>query len=321
MVLKALVPILFLAAALSGCSGPSRDFDVSLARACWLFRDAPAYRVAWLFADALVHGDPRAPDLGDKDDEACRVLAHYHARLADAGKVHSQFLLANAHFLAAYPHWEDIGVPGDDELALQWLRKAATGGHAQAQYQLGLLYLTRNRLLKPDVATAGWWLTQAAQKDVPEAQMAVSRFYREGWLQITDPDIAAGWWEKAARLALVRASVEGHNARAAMGFMLETHVGYRRADFKGAFKKYVAAIPTDKRGFAAWRLGILYEKGLHLGRSGKHQPETALALDYYRLAALSGNAPAHDDYCRLADKQFEPPHDDHGEICAGAVLN
>lgn len=89
------------------------------------------------------------------------------------------------------------GVERNSFQAIEWLRKAGDGGHVEAQYALGRLYLLGFEEMGSDPAEAEAWLTRAAGKGhkgarqlIPEAQAAkkdeqrlyrIRETYRKSW--------------------------------------------------------------------------------------------------------------------------------------------
>jgi TPR repeat protein len=69
-------------------------------------------------------------------------------------------------------------LPREDRSAFRWYRRAARGGHAQAQYSLGLLYETGIGTEK-DFAYALYWLGRAESAGVEKAPEALARANRK----------------------------------------------------------------------------------------------------------------------------------------------
>ena len=68
-----------------------------------------------------------------KDFEAAAKIIREQRPLADNGNARAQYILG-----VGYYHGQ--GVPQDRTQALNWFRKAAERGIADAQYSLGLMY-------------------------------------------------------------------------------------------------------------------------------------------------------------------------------------
>ena len=62
----------------------------------------------------------------------------------------------------------------DDEEALRWFRRAAEEGHADAQYNLGYMYLN-DRGVRRNLVEAVRWYRLAAEQGHADAQKALDR--------------------------------------------------------------------------------------------------------------------------------------------------
>jgi len=91
-----------------------------------------------------------------------------------------------------------LGVPRDDDLAVEWYRKAANQGYRAAQNNLGEMYL-QGRGVERDYATAKYWFTEAASRGDSDAQKNLGLIYYEGWGTPQDPGEAMKWFERAAK--------------------------------------------------------------------------------------------------------------------------
>ncbi|MGP0565789.1 MULTISPECIES: tetratricopeptide repeat protein [unclassified Nitrospina] len=84
-------------------------------------------------------------------------------------------------FNSAFQHW----------MPLAW------SGNADAQYQLGILYLNGQGVPLDTKKAAKWFLASALQGDVG-AQYFLAELYRKGLGVDRDLEIAAAWYRKAA---------------------------------------------------------------------------------------------------------------------------
>ena len=92
---------------------------------------------------------------------------------------------------------EQHGVPQDYAKALQWNRKAAAQGVAEAQYNLGVIY--KFGLGVPqDYAKALQWYRKAAEQGVAKAQFNLGLMYDNGLGVKQDYAKGAKWYRKAA---------------------------------------------------------------------------------------------------------------------------
>jgi len=81
--------------------------------------------------------------------------------------------------------------------SLQWYRKAADLGSAQAQYYLGGMYETGRRVLR-DYKRAAQWYRQAAVQGHVKAQVTLGYMYESGRGVRQDYGKAISWYRKAA---------------------------------------------------------------------------------------------------------------------------
>ena len=92
------------------------------------------------------------------------------------------------------------GVPKDDQLAIDWYRKAAGQGSVKAQYNLGEIYSKGVGVPKDNQQAYFWWLLASAQ-GLPEAiekrdffelrlspeQRAAAQTEARAWIRKTEP--------------------------------------------------------------------------------------------------------------------------------------
>ena len=81
---------------------------------------------------------------------------------------------ANAQYNLGIRYVTGVGVPQDRAEAIRWYRLAAEQGHVLAQSALGVSYFIGNGVLK-DHAEAARWYRQAAEQGDAEAQMRSGR--------------------------------------------------------------------------------------------------------------------------------------------------
>ena len=72
---------------------------------------------------------------------------------------------ANAQFNLGLMYSNGEGVPEDDAEAVKWYRKAAEQGYANAQFNLGLMYLNGEGVPEDNVFAYMWFNLAAAQGD------------------------------------------------------------------------------------------------------------------------------------------------------------
>ena len=79
---------------------------------------------------------------------------------------------------------------------MQWYRKAAKQGDAEAQYNLGGMYV-QGRGVRQDDAQAVQWYRKAAEQGQAEAQYNLGVMYEEGQGVSTNRKVAKEWFGKA----------------------------------------------------------------------------------------------------------------------------
>lgn len=114
-----------------------------------------------------------------------------------------------AQFRLGMRYGKGDGVPRDDNLARQWLVRAAVGGHLQARYMLGWLYYD-GRGVPQDYAKAAELFSQAASAGNADAQYMMGILHAKGWGVERDSLRSLDWMRRAA--------AQGHErAKAALG--------------------------------------------------------------------------------------------------------
>lgn len=108
---------------------------------------------------------------------------------------------ADAQYNLGMMYYKGHGVKSDDAEAFAWLNKAADQKHPLALCVLGLAYLTGDGVDR-DLESAHDYLTQSAEQDYAEAQYNLGLMYAKGDGVAKNPD-------KAKKL-LQRASSQGH---------------------------------------------------------------------------------------------------------------
>src|SRR5512133_2474422 len=89
-------------------------------------------------------------------------------------------------------------LPRDPEAALQWLRRAATGGSIAAEEALGLVYMT-GTIVKRDGQEAAHWFESAARHGEPKAYTNLGILYLNGDGVPRDVERGRRLLEKAAK--------------------------------------------------------------------------------------------------------------------------
>jgi TPR repeat protein len=102
---------------------------------------------------------------------------------------------AEAQYDVAYRYEKGRGVDEDEELALEWYKKAAGQGLAKAQYKVGTYYM-KGIAVDEDPEQAKIWLQKSADLGYAPAQYQLGKLYaapRGG----RDYQMAVTWLQKA----------------------------------------------------------------------------------------------------------------------------
>ena len=173
------------------------------------------------------------------------------------------------------------------EATFKMYEKKAEQGDADAQCDLGKMYLSGYGIAK-DEAKSVEWFRKAAEQGNAEAQYALGIMYTNGSGVAKDDTKAVEWYRKAA---------EQGNAKAqyALGIMYTYGSGVAKDEAKGVewFRK--AAEQGDAT--AQYALGIMYTNG-----SGVAKDE-AKAVEWYKKAGEQGNAKAYNELAYLEAKK------------------
>ena len=89
------------------------------------------------------------------------------------------------------------GVAQDDAKAVEWLRKAAKQGHADAQSNLGWMYQEGRGVSQSDTEAVKWY-RKAAKQGHADAQFNLGWMYQKGRGVSQSDTMAAKWYRKAA---------------------------------------------------------------------------------------------------------------------------
>lgn len=153
---------------------------------------------------------------------------------------------------------------------LDWYRKAADAGNAEAQYALAELYLKGDGVGRDYKAAAAMFRRAADKGNLARAQYALGLLFQRG-LGVARSDVEAVlWWQKAADQNFMPAV---------------TWVGLSLLEGKGIQKDEAAARKMLERAAegdepnAQYTLGRIYERGMGVTR------DAAVAMKWFILAA------------------------------------
>jgi TPR repeat protein len=104
---------------------------------------------------------------------------------------------AEAQFNLGLMYYNGQGVPKDDAKAVKWYRKAAEQGNADAQNNLGVMYV-KGQGVPQDYKEAVKWYRKAAEQGYALAQNNLGWMYYNGKGVPQDYKEAAKWHHKAA---------------------------------------------------------------------------------------------------------------------------
>ncbi|MBA2268975.1 MAG: SEL1-like repeat protein [Chthoniobacterales bacterium] len=166
-----------------------------------------------------------------------------------------------------------LGVPQDDGTGFRWIRKAAEHNHAEAEFILGLMF-DEGRATSKDEGEAAKWYRKAADQNEPRAQHQLARAYALGRGVTQDLREAARWYKLAAQQGLV-------DAQSSLALLYETGTG-EDEDQKEALRWYLKAAQQGDAE-AQFHAGLILKDGLK-------DPKNAVRL--FRSAATQGNADA-----------------------------
>jgi TPR repeat protein len=218
-------------------------------------------------------------------------------RKAEAGDAEAQFKLGKIYANDGF-YFDASGVliapiiAKDAAKAVEWYRKAAAQGHAEAQYHLGWKY-SKGEGVPKDAAKAAEWYRKAAAQGHAEAQYHLGNMYYEGLGISQDYAEAVKWWLLAA--------AQGHAIRPTTNVfdqfdearghaMAQYHLGYMYFSGKGVAQNYIEAVKWYRLAAAQGSAGAQFNLG---GMYGNGQ---GVAQDYVRahlwlnLSAASGDA-------------------------------
>ena len=173
--------------------------------------------------------------------------------------------------------------------ALDQVSPACRELRTEAMFRLAL-YLEKGNGCEANQQEACFWMQQAAQRGMPQAQVELARYLMLGKGTVADPRRAWHILHQQARM-----NPRTPNLFFYMGYMCAHGVGMPK-DMRKAFELFrMGARLNDTRCLN--NLGSMYEKGVPTPRD----PESAYKL--YRLAANLGNREASANMQRLAFKE------------------
>jgi TPR repeat protein len=171
---------------------------------------------------------------------------------------------------------QDEVVPKDAAKAVEWYRRNAERGDAEAQFNLGIKYESGDGIAKDVTEAVKWWFKAAEQGQV-EAQFNLGVCYATGDGVSKDATKAVEWYTKAAN----QGNAEAQNN---LGRCYKNGDGVPRDAAKAVEWYAKAALQGDLS--AQYNLGLSYSAGDGIAK------DTAKAADWWSKAAVQGLAEA-----------------------------
>ena len=180
-----------LAEAIRWYTGVSGRVDNEQARALLLqaASDGDAVSRMWI---ARVYSRGR---MGFEENvDSARTIAHAAMAGVEAAAEQGG---AEAAFLMGTAYAEGLGKDQNDEVAVDWYRRAADMGNVLAQHNMGNVYFSGTGVQQNDSLAAHWWAKAASQGDaIP--QFRLGTMYEQGRGVARDLDQARRWYEESA---------------------------------------------------------------------------------------------------------------------------
>ncbi len=104
---------------------------------------------------------------------------------------------ADAQFLLGEMYYYGRGVDVNYSTRVKWFLKAGEQGHADAQIQLGHMYSDGHGVDQND-STAGKWYRKAAEQGHSGAKFNLGHMYKNGWGADQNDSTAFDWYRKVA---------------------------------------------------------------------------------------------------------------------------
>ena len=178
------------------------------------------------------------------------------------------------------------GVTIDMREAVKWFRKAAEQNEASAQYKLGMIYAVGDGVAKDGVEAAKWF-RKAADQNEASAQYELGVAYANGFGVAKDDVEAVKWLRKAAKQNNV-------SAQSNLGYRYARGIGVKKDEVEGVIWLRKAARQNDVR--AQVNLSICYAYGFGVPK------DLVEACKWELLAARQGNETAKQGLTQLSNQ-------------------
>lgn len=147
--------------------------------------------------DALVREGKRLYNPDEWTDENWQAIELFESA-AKAGHGEAQFFmfLCSQHLHSVLESIKDHGIEINKTSPLEWLRKSAESGFAEAQYILADCYRCGDGMPE-NIAEAVLWYRKAAEQGDADAQYKLGLCYQHGRGVVKDEIEAERWQDKA----------------------------------------------------------------------------------------------------------------------------
>ena len=160
--------------------------------------------------------------------------------------------------------------------AVEWYRKAAAQGHAEAQFRLGMMYYI-GKGVSVDNAKAVEWYQKAAVQGIAGAQSMLGMMYYFGAGVPKDVTKSVEWYQKAAAQGDAYA---------------QSNLGLMYADGEGVPKDAAKAVEWYQKAAAQGHAEAQFRLGMMYGRGEGVPKDAAKAVEWFLKAAAQGDADA-----------------------------
>lgn len=110
---------------------------------------------------------------------------------AEQGDPHAQFYLGEYYLAKRKDRVENC------DIAMQYLKQAASQSHDLAQNRLGDEYLEGQNCVKQDYKRAMFWYQKAADQGLAKSKMRIAEMYEKGQGVVQNMEKAAKWHKEA----------------------------------------------------------------------------------------------------------------------------
>lgn len=181
---------------------------------------------------------------------------------------------AEAQFNLGSLYLDGEGVPQNSKKAVLWYTKSAEQGYSNSQMMLGTMY-TSGESVPQDHIQAMYWYKKSAEQGNAYAQFQLGATYDYGIGVLQDYEQAIYWYKKSAEQGSCRAQLN-------LALMYDDGKGIPKDYKQAAFWYNKAAEQGDAK--AQGNLGVLYSNGEGVTKDSKR------ALYWIEKSAEGGNA-------------------------------